>query len=95
MPILLLCPISSSPTVKSQPQRAGLTEVDPVQPAINLQGRAYPSGTPRQISHSIDAAISLHDRDANGWLDRPDQNARTHADASLETLSMNEMPKAR
>src|SRR5271170_6910035 len=66
-------------TIRSEPQRAGLTEVDPVEPAINLQGRAQPSGAPRQVSHSFGAAISLHDRDAKGWLDRPDQNARTHA----------------
>jgi len=65
-------------TVRSKQQRAGLTEVDPVQPAINPQGFAQPSGTPRQVSHTLDAAIPLHDRDADGWLDRPDQHARAH-----------------
>src|SRR5277367_955560 len=66
-------------TVRSEPQRAGLTEVDPVQPAINFQGHAQPSGAPRQVSHSFGAAISLHDRDAIGWLDSPDQDPRAHA----------------
>src|SRR5271166_3356480 len=36
-------------TVRSEPQRAGLTEVDPVKPAINPQGLAQPSRAPRQV----------------------------------------------
>src|ERR1700722_18715750 len=51
-------------TVGSEPQRAGLTKVDPIQPAIDRQGCAQPSRSPRQVSHPLDAAISLHDRDA-------------------------------
>src|SRR6185437_16824646 len=28
--------------------------------------------------HPLDTAILLHDRDAEHWLDRPDQDARSH-----------------
>src|SRR5208282_5017244 len=66
-------------TVRSEPQRAGPTEVDPVQPAIDPQGFAQPSRAPRQVSQTLGGAIPLHDRDAKGWLDRPDQDARAHA----------------
>ena len=65
--------------VRSEPQRTGLTKVDPVQSAIDLQGCAQPSRAPRQVAQPLDAAISLHDRDAIGGLDRPDQDARAHA----------------
>jgi hypothetical protein len=92
MPIRLLCPISVRRlTVRSEPQRTGLTEIDPVQSAINPQGRAQPSRAPRQVSQPLGAAISLHDRDALGWLDRPDQDARPTPDVSLETFGMNEL----
>jgi hypothetical protein len=37
-------------TVRSEPQRTGLTEVDPVKPAINIQGCAQPSRPPRQFT---------------------------------------------
>ena len=76
MPIRLLRPNLQQQTIGSEPERAGLTEVDPVQPAINPQGLAQSSGAPRQVSHPLDAPISLHDRNADGWLDRPDQDAR-------------------
>src|SRR5271166_778186 len=66
-------------TVRSEPQRARLTEVDPVQPAINPQGFAQPSRAPRQVSYTLGAAVSLHDCDADGRLDRPGQNARAQA----------------
>jgi hypothetical protein len=41
---------------------------------------------------SLGVAISLHDHDAMGWLDRPDQDARAPPDGSPETFSMNELP---
>jgi hypothetical protein len=42
--------------VRSEPQRARLAEGDPVQPAINQQGRAQPSRASRKVSHLLDAA---------------------------------------
>src|SRR5271165_2795507 len=66
-------------TIRSEPQRARLTEVDPVQPAINPQSFAQPARAPRQVSYTLGAAVSLHDCDADGRLDRPDQDARAHA----------------
>src|SRR5271169_5002482 len=43
--------------IRSEPQRAGLTEVDPVQPAINPQGFAEASRAPSQVSHALGTAI--------------------------------------
>src|SRR5580700_7336141 len=53
-------------TISAEPKRTSLTEVYPVQPAINRQGLTQASGPPRQVSNALGAAISLHDPDAMG-----------------------------
>ena len=91
MPILLLCRISPARTFKPEPERApdrGRSRPSRRQ----LTGGAQPSWAPRRVPHPLDAAIALHDRDAEGGFDRPDQNAGAFPWVSLETLSMNETP---
>ncbi len=61
--------------VRSEPERAGLTQVDAVQSAVDLQCGAEAARAACQVSQPHGAAILLHERDAVGGFDRPDQNA--------------------
>jgi hypothetical protein len=79
-------------TVRSEPQRTGLTKVDPVQSAVNFQGYTQPSRAACQVSHVLGAAILLHDRDACVGSIALIKTPAPTPGASLETLSMNEMP---
>jgi hypothetical protein len=66
-------------TVGSYPQRTGLAQVDPVQPAINPQGHGQPPWPPTEISQRGGFAVLLHERDAIDGLDGPDQHTRSDA----------------
>ena len=59
----------------SEPQRALLAKIEPIEPAINPQRGGEPSWPSRQIAHALDAAILPHDRDAFERLESPDQDA--------------------
>ena len=65
--------------ITSEPKRALVTEIDPVKPAIDVQGCAEPTWAPCQISQPLGAAVLLHDADAVRWLDCSDQDACANA----------------